>query len=139
MTLVHLLREDHERILGELDALEALAEPASFDAAEAARLVDFIDQFVDGEHHAKEEGRLFPALRAAGLPSPGPIDVMLSDHGRARALRGVMRAALAAGDGVRFAEGARAYVTLMRDHIAKENRVLFVMAERLLGDTLSAP
>jgi hemerythrin-like domain-containing protein len=36
--------------------------------------------------------------------------------------------------GVRWAAAAIQYVRLLREHIAKENQVLFVMAERMLSN-----
>lgn len=63
---------------------------------------------------------------------------MLSEHEEGRALiREMGEAAEAfragtAGAGRRWAAAARRYADLLRDHIAKENNVLFVMAENLL-------
>ena len=53
----------------------------------------------------------------------------------------VMRAATAdvarnpAGSAQRFAAAARSYVGLLRDHIAKENGVLFPLADRTLSES----
>ena len=47
----------------------------------------FLKEFADKCHHGKEEGILFPALTAAGLPSQGgPVGVMLHEHVEGRAL-----------------------------------------------------
>src|SRR4030065_429878 len=55
---------------------------------------DFIKGFADGCHHKKEEGVLFPAMQAAGVPSEGgPISVMLAEHEQGRRLTAGMRAA----------------------------------------------
>ncbi len=63
---------------------------------------DFITGFADGCHHRKEEGVLFKALQANGMPAgQGPIAVMLSEHEQGRKFTRNMRAAaqqLQAGD-----------------------------------------
>ena len=54
----------------------------------------FIKGFVDGCHHKKEEGALFPAMQAAGIPGEGgPVGVMLTEHEEGRQLTSLMRAA----------------------------------------------
>ncbi len=132
MSIIHMLREQHEVILSQLEILEDLAAGTSGHPAAATPLLDFFVHFADEQHHATEESELFPALRAAGLPSPGPVDVMLREHELGRGLIARMRAGLAVDDWPAFAAAARQYVQLLRDHIAKENEVLFHIAERLL-------
>ena len=96
---------------------------------------DFVKGFADGCHHKKEEGVLFAALVEAGLPQrQGPVAVMLAEHDEGRAFTRGMRAAAerlsagntaARGDVVKNALG---YVDLLRQHIGKEDSVLFPMA-----------
>jgi hemerythrin-like domain-containing protein len=126
------LREEHVIILKALDVLEtaverrAAAEPA---ADPWAALIDWLRGFADARHHAKEERLLFPALEAAGVPrAGGPVEVMLEEHELGRALLRDMREAAPAGR----AALAREYVRLLRAHIAKENEVLFELADAVL-------
>lgn len=100
---------------------------------------DFIKGYADGSHHNKEEGLLFPAMEAAGIPRQGgPIGVMLAEHEEGRRLTRLMRAAaekLAAGETAAKSEvivNARAYTRLLHQHIAKEDQVLFPMADRVI-------
>jgi hemerythrin-like domain-containing protein len=133
------LLHEHEAILAALEILEAMvARMESGVAAEPQHLagfVGFLQEFADKCHHGKEEGLLFPALVAAGVPERGdPIGVMLAEHVQGRGHIQEMLASLgAATDEPRFAGAARAYAALLRAHIEKENGVLFVMAERLLS------
>ena len=137
-----ILKNDHrviERVLGALEMGAARlrsghpVRPGFFlDAA------DFIRSFADGWHHSKEERVLFPEMIASGLPDDGgPIAVMLSDHERGRQLAAGMREAaeqLAGGDGSAvdgLARNSEEYVALMREHIAKEDGVLFPMADQM--------
>ncbi len=138
------LRSEHEAILKMLGATEELARRAEsgeqLPAAAVAGLLEFFRIFADQCHHGKEEELLFPLLEEKGLPRQGgPLGVMLQEHDQGRGLIRDMRdaaAALESGDpgaSRRWAAAAQAYVFLLRAHIAKENNVLFVLAERLLS------
>jgi len=135
------LMHEHNAILVALDILDRICDRV--DAGEelppgdVSRILDFLRDFADGCHHAKEEKYLFPALRDAGLPAEGgPVGVMLAEHALGRKYIREMVAALG-GDRVpaspaQFTRSARAYANLLRAHIGKENGVLFPMAERLI-------
>ena len=134
-----ILRDEHEVILDVLDGLELLAEHAHgcgiLDVQAATDALEFLATFADRCHHGKEERALFPMLERKGLPrNVGPLAVMLSEHDEGRAKIAAMRAALTANAPERFAAHARTYIELLRDHIAKENQVLFPMADGLLGE-----
>jgi hemerythrin-like domain-containing protein len=100
----------------------------------------FIKNYADGCHHKKEEGILFIAMSPSGTPStPGPVGVMLAEHEKGREFTREMRAAAEAWEkGDNFAQGAVAqnalgYVALLRQHIYKEDNILFPMADQLLS------
>lgn len=143
MEATDILMEEHRVIERVLTSLETSAHrlaqgepvrPGFFvDAAE------FVKGFADGCHHKKEEGVLFTALVDAGLPQQvGPVAVMLSEHDQGRAYTRNMRQAaerLGAGDpGARaeVVENALGYVELLRQHIDKEDHVLFPMAGEMI-------
>lgn len=143
MEATQILKQEHQVIERVLDALETAAN--RLDAGTPVRpglflqAADFIRGFADGCHHRKEEGILFPALEAAGIPAEGgPIGVMLFEHEEGRKLTAAMRAAaeqLEAGESQAAAAVARSalgYVALLRQHIAKENNVLFPMADQVI-------
>jgi hemerythrin-like domain-containing protein len=145
MKATEVLRKEHEAILKMLDATERTAmRVGSGDPVRPellGELVDFFRVFADQCHHGKEEDHLFPALIRKGLPSRGgPIHVMLVEHGEGREYIRLMASANAdLSRGVpdasrQWADAALNYVSLLRAHIAKENDILFVMAERLLSD-----
>ena len=99
----------------------------------------FIKNFADGCHHKKEEGVLFIAMNAAGVPSQGgPVGVMLSEHAQGRLFTFEMRDAAQkweAGDrSARPAvvQNALGYVALLRQHIYKEDNILFPLADRVI-------
>jgi hemerythrin-like domain-containing protein len=141
-----VLRKEHDAILRMLDATEqvtrSLAGGARIPAHILSNTIEFFRLFADRCHHGKEEELLFPALEKKGMPrSGGPIGVMLMEHDSGRALIAEMAEAAKAyesGDkeaGRKWANAATNYARLLRDHIAKENNILFVMAERLLTPT----
>lgn len=136
------LVRDHESILLLLGTLERLADPARSNAALPLlrRALELLHRFADEAHHAKEERCLFPALNRAGLPlQMGPLAVMLHEHDQGRTLTRAMDAALEAlaagrpGAAQELERAARLHVQHLRQHIAKENQVLFPMARQLLA------
>ena len=143
MQATDILMQEHEVILRVIGALEI--ETDRLAAGQDVRpgffldAADFIKGFADGCHHKKEEGVLFKAMWAAGLPRQvGPIAVMLAEHEQGRAFtRGMRDAAnrLAAGDGrpaPRWSTMPAGYAALLRQHIQKENGILFPMADQVI-------
>jgi hemerythrin-like domain-containing protein len=134
-----LLRAEHEWVSRVLGVAERMADRALHGSAPVATdrdgLLALLQQFVDHLHHSKEEQHLFPLLERKGLPrAGGPIGVMLGEHERGRALIGeIVRLGASLDDARPWGDAVRAYATLMRSHIEKENTILFVMAERLLS------
>ena len=85
MTATTALRSEHNHILAMIACLRAACaateKGASFDAETFRKGVDFIRNYADAWHHAKEEDLLFPALEEEGMPRDGgPIAVMLHEH-----------------------------------------------------------
>ena len=142
MRPTEILSAEHRVIEQVLDCLEKTAENAvtsgkvDLDSARAALRI--LRTFADECHHGKEEKRLFPMLARRGMPTQvGPVAVMLDEHELGRAEIRKMDAALSLGerDGAgAFGDAARSYVELLRDHIAKEDNILFPMAESVMSD-----
>lgn len=97
---------------------------------------EFFGRFADKCHHAKEEDLFFPLLKERGIPEEGgPIGVMLHEHVMGRdCVRRMRDASEHDGfDGTSFANAAREYISLLRQHIYKENNILFKMAGMVLS------
>jgi len=97
----------------------------------------FFRQFADQCHHAKEEDLLFPLLKERGIPEEGgPIGCMLQEHEVGRDCVRRMREASEAAefDGPAFAAAAKEFIPLLRQHIDKENNILFQMAQNVLSE-----
>lgn len=141
MQALEVLMQEHRAIEHGLAVLEAAAHRLErgerVPPDKLAALLEFFRVFADKCHHAKEEGLLFPELEARGMPREGgPIGVMLSEHEEGRALQAQMRDALAADDGAarrQFVGAAHRYIALLRQHIQKEDNVLFKMAQGFLS------
>lgn len=138
---VAFLKQEHRVIERVLDAVEHELATRGVTPALMWPALEFLAGFADGCHHHKEEAQLFPLLEERGVPRDGgPIGCMLSEHDVGRALMKRMRSSLVAietGDRaaeVPFRAAAAQYIAHLRQHIVKEDDVLFVMAERLLSD-----
>lgn len=143
MKATQILMEEHRVIAVVLDALEN--QSRNLQNGKAVRIeffldaADFIRNFADGCHHRKEEGVLFPAMIAAGMAKEsGPVAAMLAEHEQGRAFTRAFAAAAARYQGGETAaakdviRSAQDYVILLRQHIQKEDGVLFPMADRVI-------
>ena len=141
----HLLQEHRaaEDILAALDVLLNSVEQERRWSAARAESFARVRQFVTHDlplHECKEDTILFPAL-AGFLPSDtGPLDVLRSEFAGIAVEAGRMvecAAALAPDEASPqlvqcFMRAGRAFGQLLRDHIYKEDRVLFPMVARHL-------
>jgi hemerythrin-like domain-containing protein len=143
MTPTETLKHEHEVVLLVLTGAErenvAIRESGRANIANVEKMVDFFRMFVDRCHHTKEERYLFPALCRRGLViTKAPISVLLTEHEAGRQCVKGLTGALSGMKEARpqsaaaLADGLLAYVTLLREHIAKEDNCLFPMAEQML-------
>jgi len=134
-----ILSQEHRVIERVLDCLDVLAQRAlrddTLDAEAAGQALEVLSTFADTCHHMKEENVLFARMQARGIPRHvGPLAVMLHEHELGRERVRAMRAALARAAVRDFADNAFAYCELLRNHIGKEDQVLFPMAEACFSD-----
>jgi len=97
----------------------------------------FFRQFADQCHHAKEEDLLFPLLKERGIPEEGgPIGCMLQEHEVGRDCVRRMRESSEEDqfDESKFVAAAKEFIPLLRQHIDKENTILFQMARNVLSE-----
>lgn len=142
------LQNDHERILASLDELEnGVKESVKGETMNPVRkmqwqllsngvnsFLEFTKNFSEPHHH-KEEKILFPKLEEKGIPNEGgPIGMMLFEHNLKRNYIRELEEALAQKDGPRIKEKSLAIVSLMRDHIWKENNILYPCAQDILTE-----
>jgi hemerythrin-like domain-containing protein len=137
------LMEEHrviERALGILEvAADLLDDDEGVDPDLFVDMVDFLSTFADKCHHAKEEKQLFVKMQECGASGEvGPIAVMLREHddGRAhvRKMAKLSKEKMTEKTKKGLSAEARAYVNLLSQHIQKEDKILYPMAEQMLSD-----
>lgn len=128
------LRREHALILEVVERLEASvspdrqAEPALVRAALA-----FVRSFVDENHHGKEERVLFPLMQRDAYLS-GLAKSLGDDHGESRSLVAAIERSLGAGDDpARLSGLVSSFASLIRDHIRREDMMVFEAAESVLS------
>ncbi|MBN1397358.1 MAG: hemerythrin domain-containing protein [Bacteroidetes bacterium] len=137
------LKHEHEIILYMLSGAERLMKSilstGEVDASKVSSIIEFSKIFTDGCHHSKEEKHLFIKLVERGMSKEqGPVAVMLNEHQAGRDLIRRTEAALKDYDagkkeaGENIGKALLQYIELLRSHIAKENNILFPMADRLM-------
>jgi hemerythrin-like domain-containing protein len=133
------LREEHETILYLLKILEKMME--SNEEEDSVRfnqynnLIYFLRIFAEDCHHGKEEKHLFPELINNGFQKEdGPLAHMLQEHRQARAYTVLMSEAMNRRDITGFKNSAEKYIELSRNHIEKEENIIFDMADKIIDE-----
>ncbi|HJN62326.1 MAG TPA: hemerythrin domain-containing protein, partial [Candidatus Parcubacteria bacterium] len=127
------LKTDHEEILKKLDLLKKAADGSEIDKKQVKEFLHFTETFAE-PHHKKEEEVLFPELEKKGIPKEGgPIGVMLLEHEKKRNHVRKLKEALNEDNESQIKESSLAIISLLQDHINKENDCLYPMAEEVLS------
>ena len=149
MDPIEMLKKEHRVIERVLDALQSwthqVVEQDVDGRAELARFTKFFREFADACHHGKEERILFATMVEHGFSiDNGPIKVMLSEHEQGRALVGTL-AKLAdsaspwsGAQRQKLMETVQSYSAMLREHINKEDTVLYPMATTKLPGMMAA-
>lgn len=138
------LKDEHQGVLLSLSILEKinlkLKKGEEINPKHLEQLLEFIRVFVDKCHHGKEEDLLFPAMEKTGIPNEGgPIGMMLQEHdlGRgyvknfAKAIEEFKKGNPKAVKKIINSSGN--YIELLRDHIDKEDNILYMIADAHLS------
>jgi len=145
MTPTEDLINEHKAIKVMLSIMSKIAEDIKankeFYIKDVEHIVDFLQTFADKCHHGKEETSLFPALVLAGIPKEnGPIGVMLHEHTLGRGYikeisNGLENCKIGKTcSSELIAANLTNYVTLLQNHIQKEENILFPMANKTLSE-----
>jgi len=134
------LENDHVHILKLCQVMEQMAHAGNINPEHLERIVSLIRNFADGLHHKKEEELLFPKMVEKGFSLvQGPVAVMLHEHVEGRTF---VRNIAGSIDLYRSGDKGAAetvhssllgYAGLLKNHIAKENNILFRMADNALS------
>ncbi len=128
MKMTEALLRDHAMFYRQFDGLEQALQAASAPGAIEAQV-----QVLDGalETHARLEDELLFAALEPQLGGMGPLGVMRMEHDEIDRTLAELRDQ---AGGAETAAGVRHLLETVRLHFAKEEQVLFPMAEQLLGD-----
>jgi hemerythrin-like domain-containing protein len=134
---IDVLRAEHRIVLTVLDQMESecrrMATHGGLRAAFWQPLLAFFDGFHDQCHHVKEERLLFPLLDTPNQQGHGPSIALRLDHERGRVWRNRIQEALTQGDSPRLLTAVTSFLDHQRQHIHKEDQLVFPLAMRILG------
>lgn len=136
--LTQVLSDEHQNILKVIKALkkecQKIENGQEVDKEFFTTAIDFIRNYADKWHHAKEEDILFKAMCQDDVAMYcNPIDQMLHEHDLGRNYVKNLEASLAKDDINGILTNARGYAFLLEDHIFKEDNILYPMADQVLS------
>lgn len=128
------LTADHKKILEKLNELAEVVRNSLIDKIKVKEFLDFTEVFAE-PHYQKEEKVLFPALEKKGIPNQGgPIGMMLFEHETKRAYVKKLKESLREGNEDKIKENVQSMISLLRDHIYKEDNILYPCARDVLTE-----
>lgn len=150
MTLVvkptEMLRQEHQKVLSKLDALESIIGQLGKKEADSGQLKEAAAFFKTDFwiHFTKEEEALFPHLDEFIQRDGGPVGMMLLEHEDLRNTNTELQQAvteyLGGSDNRDCEEAIRKhgshFIGVLREHIDKEDNIVFMMAEMHLDETV---
>tara|TARA_Y100000310_G_scaffold336843_1_gene422435 strand:+ start:1362 stop:2243 length:882 start_codon:yes stop_codon:yes gene_type:complete len=131
-----ILSEEHQHILTvikylnqEVDALDSGKE---IDTEFFKAVIDFIRNYADKFHHAKEEDILFVEFnKKADQAHCNPVEQMLHEHDLGRQFVKNLEIGVNEKDKSKVIENARGYAGLLQEHISKEDNILYPMMDEV--------
>lgn len=142
MQAIQELRREHESIASVLERFERRIDAAErdfeVDREEVERLLEFLEQSVDGQHQEKEERVFLPCLMRRVNGQSAQVQKLFREHLEDRKLLAMLRSNL---EGACYGEPncirvlvrhGRLYLAHERKHARWEESTLFVLADRIL-------
>jgi len=139
-----ILSKEHENILKVVSALEKesdlVEKGKNIDENFFRKVIDFIRNYADKFHHAKEENILFKEFNKCAEKNPeclhcNPTEQMLIEHDKGRKFVKGMEKSLNKKDKKELVKNARRYSHLIQEHIFKEDNILYPMTEEVLNES----
>lgn len=145
--IIHTLISEHEKILGFLDELEKLnqiiqkIESYNSEQEEFKRLANIAEHLIGAQpHHRREEEVLFPELEKRGVS--GPPYIMKLEHKDLEKRKEELRELVKTADKMEFSifkkrldTTVKFIILTLRDHIFKENNILYPTALQVITDS----
>ena len=143
INITNELSDEHQNILKFIDVVlsecEKLENGKKLEKAFFEKAIDFIKNYADRYHHAKEEDILFKWL-VENLENMhcNPIPVMLDEHETGRRYVNGIQEGLNENNKEKIIGNTRGYGYLLKEHIYKEDNILYPMAEEALNEQQKA-
>jgi hemerythrin-like domain-containing protein len=139
-----IIRDEHRSIAAILHGMEYLvdrirARKAKINPRVFRAMIYYLDTFSERMHHPKEDRFLFSALRSRGGEAATAVADLEREHAAGgNALRRLEQCLVRYEEGgdrefQAFADAVAKFVREYRDHMHKEESIVFPMAERLLN------
>jgi len=135
---IKILMDEHKLILRVIENIENECEgikrgnPLNVEFFKAA--IDFIRNYADKLHHAKEEDILFKEFcKNEENLHCNPVEQMLHEHELGRGFIGAMEDGVNEKNSKKVVENALNYCELLKDHIYKEDNIMYPMSEEIIN------
>ena len=133
MKSTDLLSQDHKFILRSLDVLEEIAARVhtgdTMNSEDVEFILNFLRVFEDEHHQTKEESALFPELMRCAEFEQKNLRQMLFEHDQERSLVDGLEEAIRTEKGMDFIRYTHRLCSILRNHIYKEEHLLFDIIE----------
>jgi hemerythrin-like domain-containing protein len=140
METTKILSDEHKNILKVIDSLNdeirKLSSGREINKDFLEKAVEFIRQYADKFHHAKEEDILFKEFCKAvekGEVHCNPVEQMLSEHESGRSFVKGIEEGLNKEKKIQIIENVEGYTQLLQEHIFKEDKILYPMIDGVLS------
>jgi hemerythrin-like domain-containing protein len=137
MKSTKFLMQEHKLILRALDVIDNMAAWAekngALDEVDIGDILDFLRWFADAHHQAKEDTILFPALKRAAAAQGRAVDHMMLEHEQERALIEQIETSVRLAKIQEFIGYANRLSSTLRNHIYKEDDILFEFTKTALN------
>ena len=141
---LNIIRDEHRSIGAILHGMEYLVErvrtrKAKIDPRVFSAMIYYLDTFSERMHHPKEDRYLFKAMRSRGGEAAAVVADLEKEHAAGgEALKRLEQSLVRYEEGgdkefPAFAEAVAKFVREYRDHMQKEESVVFPLAQRILS------
>lgn len=141
---LNIIRDEHRSISAILHGMEYLVDrvrtrKAKIDPRVFSAMIYYLDTFSERMHHPKEDRYLFKAMRSRGGEAAAVVADLEKEHAAGgEALKRLEQSLVRYEEGgdkefPAFAEAVAKFVHGYRDHMQKEESVVFPLAQRILS------
>jgi hemerythrin-like domain-containing protein len=136
---IDVLTNDHKRLLRVANVLDSMSgeaeDKAQFNSKDVEAMLRILRLFADDYLQAKEEGALFPVFSSVcDVSQFAAIRQMLFEHDQDRSLIDGIEDAYRLSNPYQFAEYASRLAAFVRNHVYKEETLVFDTIGRNLSD-----